>query len=245
MIASLTSSPSASTSASTTAALDNLQARFLMLLPKIERCARFHFRGVECAATRADRVAEVVAMCWKSFVRLAEQGKDGADFVTTLATLAARGVKSGRRLCGQERSKDVMSSRAQRRNGFRLTFLRLSTSYPCISSLVASQEGVHAYHERLTDNTVTPPPDAAAFRLDFPRFLGGLDPRDRDLAMYLSLGHKPVRAATKFGLSPGRVTQLRQRWCRDWHVFTGDEPVERHSQPDERQRQPERVSAQA
>src|SRR5262249_59235024 len=73
-----------------------------------------------------------------------------------------------------------------------------------------------ALEERLRDNTVTPPPDAAAFRVDWPLFLRGLTRRDRDLALFLSLGHSGKAAAAKFGLSPGRVTQLRQRWCREW-----------------------------
>jgi len=40
--------------------------------------------------------------------------------------------------------------------------------------------------------------------------------------MYLSLGHQGKKAASKFGVSPGRVTQLRQRWCHEWRRCQGD-----------------------
>jgi len=77
----------------------------------------------------------------------------------------------------------------------------------------------------------TPPPDAAAFRIDFPRFLGGMSERDRALAMFLSLGHSATRAADKFGLSCGRVTQLRQQWHENWRRFVGEETGEECGQP--------------
>ena len=72
-------------------------------------------------------------------------------------------------------------------------------------------------------HTRTPVPDQAAFRLDFPPFLASLSERDRRLAAYLALGHSAVAAARRFGLSPGRVTQLRQRWCRQWRIRQGEE----------------------
>ena len=78
------------------------------------------------------------------------------------------------------------------------------------------------YEERLKDNTVTPPPAAAAFRIDFPGFRGGMTRRDRKLAEFLSLGNSPKRAASRFRISQGRVTQLRQQWCRQWLIGQGE-----------------------
>jgi len=179
------------------------------------------------AALRAKRTgsAETLALAWKWFARLAEQGKDATNFASVLATYAAKAVRNGRRLCGQERAKDVMSPVAQRNKGFQVESLPTSArrGYEGLYGLVHGQQELDAYEERLQDNSVTPPPDAAGFRIDFPRFLRDLTQRDRDLAMFLSLGHHAKKAADRFGLSPGRVTQLRQRWCRDWKVFQGDE----------------------
>ena len=58
---------------------------------------------------------------------------------------------------------------------------------------------------------MTPVPDQVQFRLDWPRFFATLSGRDRRLAAFLALGHSGRQAAGRFGLSPGRVTQLRQR----------------------------------
>jgi hypothetical protein len=41
-----------------------------------------------------------------------------------------------------------------------------------------------ALTEALADNTVTPPPDAAAFRVDFARWLGSLGDRNRRLLFF-------------------------------------------------------------
>jgi hypothetical protein len=51
-------------------------------------------------------------------------------------------------------------------------------------------------YERLQDNLVTLPPEAAAFRIVFAQFLGGLSERDRELVMYLSRGTEKQLALT-------------------------------------------------
>src|SRR4051812_40873880 len=100
-------------SGSSPSLLDALHARFLALVPRIELHGRVYFRHVKCPQKRADAIAEMVALCWKWFVRLALQGKDASQFPSALARFAACAVHSGRRLCGQEKSKDVLSPVAQ------------------------------------------------------------------------------------------------------------------------------------
>ena len=104
------------------------------------------------------------------------------------------------------------------------------TSFEKIYSDLRGQQETDAYEERLRDNTVTPPPEAAAFRIDFPQFLQALGERDRELAHFLSLGHSAKEAAQTFNVSPGRITQLRQQWCREWHALQDEEaPLKRRS----------------
>src|SRR5437016_3496205 len=86
--------------------------------PRIERQARYRFRHLRCAHQRDEAIAETIALAWLWFVRLARRGKDAASFISTLAALAARAVMSGRRLCGQQGSRDALSSLAQRRHSF-------------------------------------------------------------------------------------------------------------------------------
>ena len=201
-------------------AQDTLHATFQALLPRLETHAAIYFRDVRCPATKADRIADCVALAWKWLIRLHERGKDVTQFTMVFVFFVAKAVKCGRRLTGQERSEDVLSTRAQRKHRFRVEALPASTRRPLedFYAAVHGQQHLDAYEERLTDNTVTPPPDAAAFRIDWPDFLDSLTERDRELAHFLSLGHPAKKAAEKFKLSPGRVTQLRQRWCQEWRL---------------------------
>jgi hypothetical protein len=70
---------------------------------------------------------------------------------------------------------------------------------------------------------VTPPPDAAAFRIDFSRWLAGQTDRDRRLIEDMVLGETTSRLAQRFGVSPGRVSQKRREYQEDWAQFCGEE----------------------
>ena len=190
------------------ASLHLLQDRFLELLPRIEMHAKVYFRDVRCLAKRADRIAETIALAWHWFVRLAKRGKDATQFASVLATLAARAVKCGRRLAGMESAKDVMNPATQQRHDF------IVEKLPDVATL-----GGNILADALTDNVVTPPPDAAAFRIDFPRWLTTLSLRDRRLAEELMTGERAQTAARRFALSPARVTQVRQELCANWKQF--------------------------
>src|SRR5262249_4451023 len=158
-----------------------LHARFLRLLPKIETHARIVFRGVRGPLKQEDRVQECVGLGWKRFLRLTEQGRDVFDSPMAFAALLARAVKCGRKLCGQERSRDVLSFVAQARHGFRVERLPASTRSPH-EDLYADPHGqaqLDSFEERLRDNTLTPVPDQAAFRIDFPLWRCTRTERDR------------------------------------------------------------------
>ena len=190
-----------------------LHARFLAILPRIETHAKIYFRDIRCPHLKADRIAEAIALAWKWFLRLEETGKDATQFISAIATFAAKAVCSGRRLAGMEKAKDVMNPRTQRRHGFTVEKL------PDVSMLTTNP-----LSEALADNTVTPPPDAAAFRVDFPEWMGSLHDRDRRIAESLMVGDRTQETARRFRLSQARVSQLRREFCHDWARFHG-EPV--------------------
>jgi hypothetical protein len=206
----------------TTPASPYLHTAFLSILPRIVTHARVSCRGLRCPHSREEFVAEVVALAWQWFVRLVEKGKDPLQFPTTLAAYAARAVRSGRRLCGQERSKDALSPLAQRRHGFRVEPLPASTRRPFEEVRAGfSRQRLDAFEERLRDNAVTPPPDAAAFRIDFPDWLRSRTERDRRLIEDLMRDERTLDLASKHGLSPSRVSQLRRQFLEDWRHFCG------------------------
>ena len=102
-----------------TPSLHALQATFLSsVLPKVVSHGRVSFRHLRSADRKEEAVAEMVALAWAWHLRLAERGKDATRFPTALATFAARAVRSGRRLAGMDRAKDVLSPLAQQRRGF-------------------------------------------------------------------------------------------------------------------------------
>lgn len=189
-----------------------LQARFLTIMRRIETHARIYFRGVKCPDKKADRIAECVALAWKWFVRMAEQGKDATHFPSVLASFAARAVKSGRRVAGMAKAKDAMNENTQQRRGFVVGKL------PDVSTL-----SENPLAEALTDNTQTPPPDGAAFRIDFPAWRRSLTRRNRRLIDDMMLNEKTMILARKHHLSPARVSQLRREFHEDWEAFTGNE----------------------
>jgi hypothetical protein len=200
--------------------LERLQQQFLVILPRIELHARIWSRHVLCPGEKEDFVSEAVALAWRSFLRLAEQGKDATEFVTALATLVVRAVRSGRRLCGQQRSRDVMSPAAQRRHGFRVEeLLPSSATDERLYREPFGQRQKDAFEERLRDNTQSPVIDQVVFRCDFRDWLLTLGERNRRLVDDLMAGEGTGDVARKFSLSPGRVSQLRRQFEDDWAVF--------------------------
>jgi hypothetical protein len=205
--------------------VESLTSRFLTIAPRIEHHARIYFRDIWYRQTRLDYVAETLAIAWKAFLRLAQKGRDAVQFVGKLARYAARAVRSGRKLAGSDRVNDPLSPRARRRHGFRLERLQFSRRLP-IEKLhrPRGQRELELIEEALHDNAETPPPDAAAFRVDFLLYLARLSERDRAVALYLAEGHRPGEAAAAFGLSRGRLSQMRHELSRKWHELHG-EPV--------------------
>lgn len=185
-----------------------LQKSFLLLLPRVERHARVYFRRLRCPAGRQDAVAEAVALAWDWHVRLARSGKDASRFAGALAAFAARAVRCGRGLCGQESSRDVLSALARRRRRFGV---RRLPEY--------SSAGIDPLAEALADNRRTPPDEQAAFRIDFPAWRRTRAERDRRILDELMVGERTIDVARRHGLSPGRVSQLRREFHADWQRF--------------------------
>jgi hypothetical protein len=183
-------------------------------LPQLQRHGRIYFRSAR-SDRRADLVAETVALAWRWFVRLAERGKDPTRFAVMLASYAAKAVKCGRRVTGQEPGRDVLSPLAQMRRCFVVSTL------PEFSTLSGNPLA-----EALQDNIQSPVDEQPAFRLDFPAWLESLGNRNKSIAQDMALGHRTRELADTYGLSPGRVSQLRREFQQAWEQFTAD-PAER------------------
>jgi hypothetical protein len=193
-----------------------------MLKPRIEAHAKVVYRSYN-RDTRTELTAECVALGWRWFTRLLDRGKDPSCFAATFATLVVLAVKSGRRLCGNEPAKEVLSPVAQARHGFRVEPLPSTrASHDERNGVGNGQRHLDELEEHLHANTQTPPPEQANFRFSFPHFLKQQTRRNRKLAKFLLMGNSGKEAAKRFGLSPGRVTQIRVQLCKEWHNMHGE-----------------------
>ena len=105
------------------------------------------------------------------------------------------------------------SASAQRRHGF------LVSALPEVSTLWDNP-----LSEALHDNTQTPPDEQCAFRIDFPAWRATHAERDRRLLDDLMLGERTLDVAGKYGLSPGRVSQLRREFLLGWRRYVSEPP---------------------
>ena len=191
-----------------------LHAAFLLILPRIERHGRVYFRHVKDPTQKEEFIADMVALAWKWAVRLTERGKDIREFPSAIASYAARAVRSGRRVYGQENGKDVLSPLAQHMRGFAVH------SLPDFSTLSGNPLA-----EALADNTISPVPEQVTFRLDFPHWLSTYSDRDRRMALDMMIGERTQDLAEKYALSAGRVSQMRMQFHDGWQRFQ-DGPFE-------------------
>jgi Protein of unknown function (DUF1501) len=194
-----------------TARFAHLHASFLAMVPRIVSHGQVQFRHIRCPLQREGAIAEMVALSWCWHVPLAHQGKDATQFVSALASYAARRVRSGGRLMGMEKSTDVLSPWAQRANGFRVETLPDDRS-------LSTDPLVEALH----DNTQTAVVDQIVFRLDFRAWRRTRTERDRTIMDALMVGERPRDISRRHGLSPGRISQLRRDFHRDWCRFCGE-----------------------
>ena len=180
--------------------------RFLAMLPQIRRQALIAFRNQHSEA-REELIQEVVANCYCAWVLLVRRGKESVVYPSPLAQFAIRQVRGGRRVGGRLNLHDILSPQARRYYG--ITVERIDRRNP--------QDGV--WNEQLVEDRRAGPAETAAARLDLTAWFRTLTKRNRQIAKALSLGETTGDVAEKFGLSAGRVSQLRV-WLREhWERF--------------------------
>ncbi len=84
------------------------------------------------------------------------------------------------------------------------------------------RDGTDAWKRIAVEDQKAGIPDLAAFRIDFAQWLRLLTDRDREIICALSSGDSTKLVAQRFGLSEGRVSQLRRKFERLWQIFQGE-----------------------
>jgi hypothetical protein len=183
--------------------------RFLELLPTICQHARYVFRRLLPEA-RDEAIQEVVANAFVAYTRLVEQGKEELAYATPLARHAVAQVRAGRRVGGKLNVRDVSSDHCRQSNGV------------TIERLDRWDQHDEAWRELVVEDRRATPADVAATRLDFVAWLSTLSTRNRRIALVLAMGETTTCVAEQFGVSLGRVSQLRQELKAAWEAFHGE-----------------------
>jgi len=180
------------------------------MLPQILRQARRAFKDLP-VETRQDAIAEVIANCTVAVARLAERNMLDLAYPTPLSLFAIRQYFDGRRVGNKIVSRDVYSAQGRGKGGYELR---------CLGTPREQRSG--GWREQLVENRRTTPAELACFRLDFPHWLESLFTRDRKIAEALSAGETTGQTARTFGISSGRVSQIRKELRRRWFDFHGE-----------------------
>ena len=174
--------------------------------------AKIAFRHLKPEA-RAEMVQEVVCNAMQAFVRLVQLKKTDIAYAAPLARFGIRQALDGRKVGGHVNCLDISSDYCQRLKG--LVVERLDRH---------DKDEESAWCEVLVEDRHAGPAETAMARLDMDSWLKSLPVRYRRLAQYLSLGNRTSDAAKKFGVSAGRISQLRKEHAANWKRFIGDEP---------------------
>jgi len=186
----------------------DVQARFLEMLPRIAQQARVASRNLR-GAEREERIAEVIALAFCMFHRLAERGMLDSAYPTPIARYAIRQALAGRGAGVKLNVHDVTSAHCQRTTGIRVQSLEL----------------VHVmeddWQEMLSDKRATPA-EIASCRIDVGDWFRLLSTPLRRVAKTLASGERTRDAARQYGVSPGRISQIRRELKLSWDRFQGE-----------------------
>ncbi len=183
--------------------------QFLVMLPLINRLAKQAFRN-QHTERRNDLVQEVVAKSFVAYARLVELGKQSIAYATPLANFAIRQVLGGRRAGCRQRRNDVMSDCPTAPRTLQL------------AAIIDDESG--ELREVLCEDHRAGPAETAAARIDITNWLQSLPRRNRQIARALGNGESTQDVASRFRVSPARVSQLRREFERSWCVRQGELP---------------------
>lgn len=188
------------------------QAGFLTVLPAVQTHAQIQFRRLP-AEQRAEAVQEAIAAACVSYRLLAAKGRLHVASPGTLATFAVNHVRNGRHIGGrQDNLRDVMSPACQRQHGLQVNSLHVRRA----------KGDSDDWRQMAIAERKDPIPDTAAFRIDFARWLRALTHRDRKMVRAFICGDRTSDVAGRFGITLGRVSQLRRRYEAAWRRFHGE-----------------------
>lgn len=182
---------------------------FLRMLPAIHRRAHVAFRHLDPEA-RSEAVEDVVAHTIVAFKELWDREKAELAYPSVLARYGIKRVKSGRKVGTSMNVRDVSSACCQITKGLAL------------GRLDRFDKRDNGWMEVLVEDRHAGPAETAASRIDFPAWLKTLSKRKRRIAWRLALGETTRKVAKAFGVTDGRISQIRREMECSWLHFHGE-----------------------
>ena len=133
-------------------------------------------------------------------------------YPSPLAMYAIKQLRSGRRVGGHCNSKEVLSPQAQRRRNIRVRSLNKS-------------DGAGGWEELVVEDQPRATPAEVAQVWLTRAWLSSLTRTKRSVAQCLAVGHTTQETARSLGLSPGRISRLRNELSQAWATFHNEEAV--------------------
>jgi hypothetical protein len=176
------------------------QDQFLAILPEIESRLRNEFRYWN-PNSREEAIGEGIAHCVFAYIQLHKRGRTQFATPGTLVFYAAHLVRRGRPAAGRVNAMDPFSKYAQIGKG-----IRVETSG-------------NKWIETLVEDKRASVPDQVAAKMDVGAWFSTLTDRMRQIAKDLAVGCTTSQAARKYGVTPGRISQLRRSLEKSWMNF--------------------------
>ena len=185
---------------------ETVQDQFLSLLPKIRQLAMVSFQRLGPRSPRRIGPGNDCE-CLSRWHRLVRQGKGAVAYATPLAQFAIRQVRAGRRVGCRQNARDILSGGSKRVHGLKIE--RINRRDPRNGD----------WDELLVEDRKAGPAAIAAARIDIAEWLRMLSKRNQRIARSLALGATTNDVARQFGLSAGRVSQIRNLLQAHWEQY--------------------------
>ena len=184
------------------------QSNFLAVLPAVQSHAMVCFRRLRPDA-RAEAMADTIARAFVDYGCLAKRNRLAHAYAGSLASFAVQRVRGHRQVGSRQNSKDVLNPLTHQKKGI------------TVNSLSPWCGKEDTWRDLVLESRRVSPADQACFNVDFQEWLKRWPQRHRQIIGYLASGHRVKAVARKFGVTEGRVSQMRDQYRRSWEQFQG------------------------
>jgi hypothetical protein len=170
------------------------------MLPEIQQKLRLAFCRLDPDA-QEDAIEEGVVNSLLAYVRLHEQGRAEVTTPSSLAWYAAKHVKRGRSAGGRMNGQEPLSRYGQ------------------ISNDIEIERRGNNWIAGIVDDKRAPVVDQVAAKMDVGAWFATLTKRMKEIAKDLAFGCSTSEVAKKYGVTAGRISQLRRMLEESWAAF--------------------------